>query len=322
MTRGGREQNHYCIVWYGITSEQAQHIMAKTIATKTSEKYTITIKPSRHRPPNYEQVVVGAISHTTIPVAKSHVAVRGKRHPIFVLTQADDIKIGTSTTMSFVCNDRHLNSRLLQSVNEIEEKKNGNVTQSSIFPPVADVPWSALPPVSSTLPSISTVEHLTPNADGRTSVLSDAVPSSPLLSATGHSRRPYQSSSVHIEHTNSNGGPVSDSNVVRDIDHTHLEPTTPPQGIQSSRNTLRRGKWTAEEEDYANAVVREFNSGYLDAPAGTTLRIYLSEKLQCDPMRITKKFTGNVSIGKRVFHPTGRNGDGLSKEAREAQVSY
>lgn len=92
------------------------------------------------------------------------------------------------------------------------------------------------------------------------------------------------------------------------------------QSKQSSQNTLRRGKWTPEEEEYANAVVREFNSGYLDAQAGTTLRIYLSEKLQCDPMRITKKFTGNDSIGKRVFHPTGRIGDGLTKEARDAQV--
>lgn len=102
-----------------------------------------------------------------------------------------------------------------------------------------------------------------------------------------------------------------------------------PNSVQSTalhqktqHNTLRRGKWTPEEEEYANAVVREFNSGYLDAQAGTTLRIYLSEKLQCDPMRITKKFTGNDSIGKRVFHPTGRVGDGLTKEANDAQVCY
>ena len=50
-------------------------------------------------------------------------------------------------------------------------------------------------------------------------------------------------------------------------------------------------------------VIQDFNAGYLDAPAGTTLRTYLSEKLQCDPMRITKKFTGDACIGKRVFHP-------------------
>jgi hypothetical protein len=71
--------------------------------------------------------------------------------------------------------------------------------------------------------------------------------------------------------------------------------------------TLRRGKWTAEEESYVARVIQDFNSGYLDAPAGTTLRTYLSEKLKCDPMRITKKFTGEACIGKRVFHPAVRS---------------
>jgi len=69
---------------------------------------------------------------------------------------------------------------------------------------------------------------------------------------------------------------------------------------------LRRGKWTVEEEAYVARVIQDFNSGYLNAPAGTTLRSYLSEKLQCDPMRITKKFTGAACIGKRVFHPAVR----------------
>ena len=50
-------------------------------------------------------------------------------------------------------------------------------------------------------------------------------------------------------------------------------------------------------------VIRDFNGGLLDAAPGTTLRSYLSDKLNCDPMRITKKFTGDASIGKRVFHP-------------------
>ena len=66
---------------------------------------------------------------------------------------------------------------------------------------------------------------------------------------------------------------------------------------------LRRGKWTVEEERYVERVIRDFNSGLLPATPGTTLRNYLSEKLNCDPMRITKKFTGDASIGKRVFHP-------------------
>jgi hypothetical protein len=71
-------------------------------------------------------------------------------------------------------------------------------------------------------------------------------------------------------------------------------------------SSLRRGKWTVEEEAYVARVIQDFNSGFLDAPAGTTLRTYLSEKLKCDPMRITKKFTGDACIGKRVFHPAVR----------------
>ena len=69
---------------------------------------------------------------------------------------------------------------------------------------------------------------------------------------------------------------------------------------------LRRGKWTPEEEAYVARIIQEFNSGYLKAPAGTTLRTYLSKKLHCDPMRITKKFQGELAIGKRVFHPAVR----------------
>jgi len=74
----------------------------------------------------------------------------------------------------------------------------------------------------------------------------------------------------------------------------------------SKPGPLRRGKWTVEEETYVARVIQDFNSGYLDAPAGTTLRTFLSDKLNCDPMRITKKFTGDACIGKRVFHPAIR----------------
>eukprot|EP00629_Pelagomonadales_sp_RCC1024_P011163 CAMPEP_0119275982 /NCGR_PEP_ID=MMETSP1329-20130426/14658_1 /TAXON_ID=114041 /ORGANISM="Genus nov. species nov., Strain RCC1024" /LENGTH=58 /DNA_ID=CAMNT_0007276403 /DNA_START=107 /DNA_END=280 /DNA_ORIENTATION=- len=54
---------------------------------------------------------------------------------------------------------------------------------------------------------------------------------------------------------------------------------------------LRRGKWTIEEEEYVERVIKDFNSGLLDAAPGTTLRSYLADALACDPMRITKKFT-------------------------------
>ena len=78
-------------------------------------------------------------------------------------------------------------------------------------------------------------------------------------------------------------------------------------GKVKTGTSLRRGKWSVEEEAFVARVIQDFNSGFLNAPAGTTLRSYLSEKLQCDPMRITKKFTGDSCIGKRVFHPAVRN---------------
>jgi hypothetical protein len=97
--------------------------------------------------------------------------------------------------------------------------------------------------------------------------------------------------------------------------------STSPSIAMSGRKSasLRRGKWTAEEEEYVARVIQDFNFGYLDAPAGTTLRTFLSEKLQCDPMRITKKFTGDACIGKRVFHPAVRSPSN-SQAITKAQV--
>ena len=61
---------------------------------------------------------------------------------------------------------------------------------------------------------------------------------------------------------------------------------------------LRRGKWTTEEEMYANRLIQEFKSGLLPLTDGTTLRTFLSKLLNCDPMRISKKFVGHNCIGK------------------------
>lgn len=87
----------------------------------------------------------------------------------------------------------------------------------------------------------------------------------------------------------------------------------------------RSGKWTIEEELYANILIQLFEEGRVDkfehtndgdsnndnseeemqAPTfkitnGMTLRAYLSRKLFCSPMRISKKFAGK-GIGKLVY---------------------
>jgi hypothetical protein len=70
---------------------------------------------------------------------------------------------------------------------------------------------------------------------------------------------------------------------------------------KSKKAGLRRGKWTAEEESYANRLIHEFKLGLLPLTDGTTLRTFLSKLLNCDPMRISKKFVGGNCIGKVTF---------------------
>jgi hypothetical protein len=61
------------------------------------------------------------------------------------------------------------------------------------------------------------------------------------------------------------------------------------------------GKWTVEEEAYAAVLIQHFRTGALqDCEECTTLRSYLAEKLECIPMRISKKFAG-TKIRKEIF---------------------
>ena len=67
------------------------------------------------------------------------------------------------------------------------------------------------------------------------------------------------------------------------------------------------GKWTNDEETYANKLIYDFQHGNLtDCSDGCTLRSYLSKKLNCAPMRVSKKFAGRC-IGKLVYS-SGGNG--------------
>ena len=49
--------------------------------------------------------------------------------------------------------------------------------------------------------------------------------------------------------------------------------------INSASISVRKGKWTTEEENYSNKLISLFNKGLLPIPTGTTLRSYLSDKL-------------------------------------------
>jgi hypothetical protein len=101
------------------------------------------------------------------------------------------------------------------------------------------------------------------------------------------------------------------------LQHHHAKQQQQAQQQQSQQPTpvnnskkgpaLRRGKWTPEEEAYANRLIQEFKAGLLPLTDGTTLRTFLSKLLNCDPMRISKKFVGSNCIGKQVFRR--RNAD-------------
>jgi hypothetical protein len=88
-----------------------------------------------------------------------------------------------------------------------------------------------------------------------------------------------------------------------DVQSMHRKQLAPPPsgGGKKKGPPLRRGKWTQEEEAYANRLIQEFKAGLLPLTDGTTLRTFLSKLLNCDPMRISKKFVGSNCIGKQVF---------------------
>ena len=64
---------------------------------------------------------------------------------------------------------------------------------------------------------------------------------------------------------------------------------------------LRSGKWTIEEEAYANALIDVFENGYIEEKNGSTLRGFLAKKLHCSPMRISKKFSGKGKQKREMF---------------------
>jgi hypothetical protein len=70
-------------------------------------------------------------------------------------------------------------------------------------------------------------------------------------------------------------------------------PLTVEEERLKAHMATRSGKWTIQEEQYAEVLVDYFRNGWLaDCFDGTTLRVYLTIKLGCSPMRVSKKFSG------------------------------
>mmetsp|Transcript_10979 Transcript_10979/g.10990 ORF Transcript_10979/g.10990 Transcript_10979/m.10990 type:complete len:366 (-) Transcript_10979:277-1374(-) len=56
----------------------------------------------------------------------------------------------------------------------------------------------------------------------------------------------------------------------------------------------RNGRWTPEEENYALKLMQKYKSMSISERKNKSMRTILAEKLNCSPMRISKKFGGNI----------------------------
>ncbi|CAI5725574.1 unnamed protein product [Peronospora destructor] len=91
------------------------------------------------------------------------------------------------------------------------------------------------------------------------------------------------------------------------------------------RSFRRSGPWSQDEEVYAAALIDCFFKGLLKIAEGTTLRAFLSSRLCCNPMRISKKLASECIAEIRIPKKLGsssyvRNDEVSSKEQDEAEV--
>lgn len=85
----------------------------------------------------------------------------------------------------------------------------------------------------------------------------------------------------------------------------------------------RKGAWTEAEEIYADGLRRGFADGQLNCPPGISLRAYLAGKLGCNEMRISKKFTGKLAVGKKFYqHVAGAPTASYEMEMDELRMNF
>lgn len=73
--------------------------------------------------------------------------------------------------------------------------------------------------------------------------------------------------------------------------HSNIGKSSPPEVFSNLK--LRSGKWIPEEEQYADLLIELFEKGLImECDNGATLRSFLSRKLHCAPMRVSKKYAG------------------------------
>ncbi|GMF27038.1 unnamed protein product [Phytophthora lilii] len=75
---------------------------------------------------------------------------------------------------------------------------------------------------------------------------------------------------------------------------------TSTPSVSPVRSFRRSGPWSHDEEVYAAALIDCFFKGVLDIAEGTTLRAFLSSRLCCNPMRISKKLASECIAEIRI----------------------
>lgn len=124
------------------------------------------------------------------------------------------------------------------------------------------------------------VKTIVSNSDGKVEFSFNIGPDpSPKLPVSGSKLKPPNVLSNTSAKASSSHPRSSSNNTAPSTAGTNA-PTTKRKGP-----LLRRGKWTIEEETYANRLIQEFKAGLLPLTDGTTLRTFLSKLLNCDPMR-------------------------------------
>ncbi|POM78440.1 Hypothetical protein PHPALM_4029 [Phytophthora palmivora] len=92
-------------------------------------------------------------------------------------------------------------------------------------------------------------------------------------------------------------------------------PTAPfnPNTIQSNSNDaaelagadavveLKQGRWSADEKEYANALIQAVERGEVLLPPNVSLRKFVADNLQCKTMRVSKKFRSLGSSSRGSF---------------------
>ena len=82
-------------------------------------------------------------------------------------------------------------------------------------------------------------------------------------------------------------------------------------------------RWTREEEAYAEKVAELFKTGRVpNCPEGTTMRALLADLLNCAPMRVSKKFSGERAIGKCSYKRSSADLDEEEAELKPLEQAF